>query len=390
MSPAQGCSGLRSVICAVDCPSSRSAAYQWQGPSLSSRVQKLGQRCTIMAWSENEAGVATHTCCSRASHGVGRPPCRRTACCRAGADAAQGPRAARAGAHRDPAAGGHLPLTRGRHRGLVPHHLRHRGRRPGGWCLARLCTARTQAATCSVRREPDSTLQQQCRLHQQPRLCAAAWTGCACAAGPNVGAAPQTYAMQRALAKYGIIELARTGKICLKRGEELLEMGGWGEALNPPGTQPAEARSRPGPAEPAAQAGPPASGSGDVYVNSDDGSAGMHTLALGRAVLGCSASLLLGCAARLGSRDGWSLLQAQAWPGGTGCACSAAHSLHAALCSSSCGGHPLHACSLPHRRLAALQACGRWATCWRPATIARRPTLSPIRWPSSWPTCQAC
>ena len=39
----------------------------------------------------------------------------------------------------------------------------------------------------------------------------------------------QTYAMQQVLAKFGILQVARTGKISLKRGEELLEMGGWGD-----------------------------------------------------------------------------------------------------------------------------------------------------------------
>ena len=34
-------------------------------------------------------------------------------------------------------------------------------------------------------------------------------------------------AFQRALAKFGVVELARTGKIALKRGADLLQMGGW-------------------------------------------------------------------------------------------------------------------------------------------------------------------
>ena len=33
------------------------------------------------------------------------------------------------------------------------------------------------------------------------------------------------------LAKFGILEIARTGKIALKRGEHLLEMGGWGDGV---------------------------------------------------------------------------------------------------------------------------------------------------------------
>lgn len=36
-------------------------------------------------------------------------------------------------------------------------------------------------------------------------------------------------AFQRALAKFGVVELARTGKIALKRGADLLQMGGWGD-----------------------------------------------------------------------------------------------------------------------------------------------------------------
>lgn len=38
--------------------------------------------------------------------------------------------------------------------------------------------------------------------------------------------------MQRVLAKFGITQVARTGKISLKRGDDLLEMGGWGDASN--------------------------------------------------------------------------------------------------------------------------------------------------------------
>ena len=38
-------------------------------------------------------------------------------------------------------------------------------------------------------------------------------------------------AMQRVLAKFGIAEIVRTGKISLKRGDHLLEMGGWGDGV---------------------------------------------------------------------------------------------------------------------------------------------------------------
>ena len=37
--------------------------------------------------------------------------------------------------------------------------------------------------------------------------------------------------MQRVLAKFGIAEIVRTGKISLKRGDQLLEMGGWGDGV---------------------------------------------------------------------------------------------------------------------------------------------------------------
>ena len=36
--------------------------------------------------------------------------------------------------------------------------------------------------------------------------------------------------MERALSKFGVLEIARTGKISLKRGSALLQMGGWGDS----------------------------------------------------------------------------------------------------------------------------------------------------------------
>jgi Small subunit of acetolactate synthase len=44
------------------------------------------------------------------------------------------------------------------------------------------------------------------------------------------GDAGKVMALQLKLAKFGIVELVRTGKIALKRGRQLLEMGGWGDS----------------------------------------------------------------------------------------------------------------------------------------------------------------
>jgi len=43
--------------------------------------------------------------------------------------------------------------------------------------------------------------------------------------------------MERALSKFGILEIARTGKISLKRGSALLQMGGWGDSATRRGHQ---------------------------------------------------------------------------------------------------------------------------------------------------------
>ncbi|GMH33637.1 hypothetical protein BSKO_01471 [Bryopsis sp. KO-2023] len=47
----------------------------------------------------------------------------------------------------------------------------------------------------------------------------------------------KTLAFQSMMAKFGIEEVVRTGKISLKRGEDLLEMGGWGDSIRRKGLE---------------------------------------------------------------------------------------------------------------------------------------------------------
>lgn len=50
----------------------------------------------------------------------------------------------------------------------------------------------------------------------------------------------QTLAFQKMMDKFGVEQVIRTGKIALKRGENTLKMGGWGDSLITRGIQSAD------------------------------------------------------------------------------------------------------------------------------------------------------
>jgi len=84
------------------------------------------------------------------------------------------------------------------------------------------------------------------------------------------GDAGKVLAMQLKLAKFGIVELARTGKISLKRGRQLLEMGGWGDSATKRAQRLRQrAADMAGSAEHADRAS--SEHEGDVYIIDDEG-----------------------------------------------------------------------------------------------------------------------
>ena len=109
----------------------------------------------------------------------------------------------------------------------------------------------------------------------------------------------KTAALERALAPWGVAALARTGRIALKRGPALLEMGGWGDSAV--GAPPAGAAAAAA-ASPASSRG--GGGGGGVYASEEGGGPpGVHdmpplaTLSIDAPAYGPEAAAAAGAAA---------------------------------------------------------------------------------------------